>query len=146
MMKVNLNDYEYDYGKDVSNPTAEENGRSFTLQNESKFLIKKWAIDKVVFKDRIDERCDYLILIHKKTEKVYYWIELKGSDIVKACEQIMNTIKQVDAEIKVHEARIISSKTPIPALRDITYAKLDNQMRKLGGCLKTYTNQGTERI
>ncbi len=145
-MRVNLNDYKYDYGKEVSNPTAEENGRSFTLQNESKCIVKKWAIDKVVFKDRIDERCDYLILVHKKIEKVYYWIELKGSDVVKACKQILNTIHQIEVEGRVHEARIVSSKTPAPALRDITYIKLDNQMRKFGGCLKTYTNQGTERI
>ena len=145
-MKIDLQNYPFEYGAAVSNPTAKENGRSFLLENQSKLIIKKWAIDKVVFKDRTDERCDYLILVQKETSKVYYWIELKGSDIVKACKQILNTISQIEIEVKTHEARIVSSKTPVPALRDISYIKLDNQMRKFGGCLKIYTNQGIERI
>ena len=49
-MQINLSDFESGYDKVVSNPSAEENGRSFTLINKSKFKIRKWAIDKDVFK------------------------------------------------------------------------------------------------
>jgi hypothetical protein len=54
-MKINLDDYPFEYGKVVSRPAAEEGGRSFSLDNESKLVIKKWAIDRVVFKNRIEE-------------------------------------------------------------------------------------------
>ena len=142
-----MDDYPYEYGKVVSRPTAEEGRRSFSLDNESKLVIKKWAIDKVVFENRIEERCDYLVLVERVSSNIYYWIELKGSDVVKACRQILKTVELVTVnENAVQEARIITSKTPVPALRDINYLKLEKQMLKLGGRLKVYTNQGSEKI
>lgn len=146
-MKINLDNYSFEYGKAVSKPTATENGRSFSLINESGCVVKKWAIDKVVFKDRNEERCDYLLLVERKDDNIYYWVELKGSDIIKACRQIWNTLNIIDVnEGRKQEGRIITTRTPAPALRDAVYIKLNRHIRVLGGHLKIYTNQGTETI
>ena len=146
-MKINLEDYAFEHGKVVSNPTAEENGRSFILQNDSKYIVRKWAIDKVIFKNRDEERCDYLLLIENKQNNVYYWIELKGRDINKGCGQILSTICLINTEGNaVQHARVISTGTIAPALRNNNYKKLDNFMRVSGGKLQVYTNQGIERI
>jgi hypothetical protein len=83
-MKINLNDFPFDYGVVVSNPTAKEGNRSFTLENLSGYVTKKWSIDKVIFKDEVEQRCDYLIEVQKPDKSVYYWVELKGKDVVKA--------------------------------------------------------------
>ena len=143
-MKVNLNDYSYDYGTAVSRPTASEFGRTFILDNKSKYIAKKWAIDKVVFRGKINERCDYLIEIDGNR---YYWVELKGKDLKKACCQLLNTLEIVDtSNAKIQEARIITTKTNKIDIRTIEYQKLDKLMGKTGGRLKTYTNQGSETI
>lgn len=52
-MKINLNNFPFEYGAEVSNPIAEEGSRSFTLDNRSKYFIKKWSIDKIIFNDSI---------------------------------------------------------------------------------------------
>lgn len=85
-MNINLTDFPFDYGMAVSTPTAKEGSRSFSLDNQSGYLVKKWTIDKNIFKDNMEERCDYLIEIQKPDRSVYYWIELKGKDLVKSLQ------------------------------------------------------------
>ena len=145
-MKLNLEHYAYDYGKVVSNPSANEGGRSFTLDNKSGHKVRKWAIDNVVFSGRNEIRCDYLIEV-QRTKITYFWIELKGKDLVKACRQILNTIDLVFVPDSVqHESRVITTGTNTIDVRSIEYQRLDKLMRKGGGKLKTYTNKGTEEI
>ncbi len=147
-MKIDLNDFPFDYGNRESNPTASELGRSFTLRNDSKFIVKRWSIDKVVFKNREEQRCDYLIQVITSIKKpTYFWIELKGKDIVKACRQITNTIELVIVSNRAtHEARIITSGTNKIEIRTKEFVGLDNLMRRNGGRLKTYTTEKTETI
>ncbi len=147
LMKVNLDDYEYEYGKDVSNPTVEENGRSFTLINESKFIIKKWAIDKKVFKNRTEKRCDYLLFVERRKVNIYYWIELKGEDINEAYKQILSTVSNVNIEqTAVQHARVIATKNRTPDIRNKEYFKLEEIVRKSGGKIIVRINQFSEKI
>ena len=146
MMKIDLEKHTFDYGKVVSNPSASENGRSFTLLNNSKYCVRRWSIDKEVFKDRKEERCDFLIEV-QKNKNTYYWIELKGKDLTKACSQMLNTLKLVDTtNAVVQEARIITSGTNKIDIRTIEYQRLNRLMSETGGRLRQYTNQGTETI
>lgn len=146
-MNINLTDFPFDYGMAVSTPTAKEGSRSFSLDNQSGYLVKKWTIDKNIFKDNMEERCDYLIEIQKPDRSVYYWIELKGKDLVKACRQILNTIRLINySEEADHEARVITSGTGTIDIRTNDYFRLDRLMRSKNGCLKVYTNKGFEKI
>jgi len=145
-MKLNLEQYAYVYGKVVSNPSANEGGRSFTLDNKSGYYVRKWAIDDVVFYGRTDMRCDYVIEV-QSSKVTYFWIELKGKDLVQACRQILNTIDLVFVPDAVqHESRVITTGTNTIDIRSIDYIRLDKLMRRGGGILKTYTNKGTEVI
>ena len=146
-MSVNLDDYGFDYGKAVSYPVAEENGLSFTLQNDSKLVVKKWAVDNVVFKGRKEKRCDYLLFVKGIDIDVYYWIELKGSDVIKACEQILSTINMIVIDKNaIQHSRIISSRVYERDARDNTYRRLDKMMRATGGRLHIYHRYGLEKI
>ena len=146
-MSTNLDDYEYDYGKAVSYPAAEENGLSFMLQNDSKLVVKKWAIDNVIFKDRKEKRCDYLLFVKGTDVDIYYWIELKGSDVIKACEQILSTISMIVIDKNaIQHSRIISIRVYERDARDNTYRRLDKMMRATGGNLHIYHRYGLEKI
>lgn len=147
LMGINLDDFYFDYGTAVSKPTAKERGRSFILNNKSGYLIRRWSIDKVIFKDSIEERCDYLVEVQKPERRVYYWIELKGKDVVKACRQILNTIRLVSVlEEADQEARVITSATNKIDIRTLDYIKLDGLMRSKRGRLRTFTKERIETI
>lgn len=146
-MKINLNAFAFDYGTAVSNPTANEGNRSFSLNNQSGYVIKKWSIDKIIFKDNNEERCDYLMEVQKPDKTVYYWVELKGKDVVKACRQILSTIRLVNVlEEANQEARVITSGTSKIDIRTLDYLRLDRLMRSKKGRLITYTNERIETI
>ncbi len=146
-MKVDLRDFPHDYGTVVSNPTLKEHNRSFTLDNRSRYLVKKWRIDKVVFKDSTEERCDYLLEVQKHDKFVYYWIELKGKDLVKACRQILNAIRLIDvSEAAEQQARVITTGTSKIDILTLDFVKLDNFMRSKKGRLRAFTNERTEII
>ena len=145
-MKINLEDFGYEYGKVVSFPAASEGGRSFILDNQSKYITRKWAIDTVVFKNRAEERCDYLIEV-QGNKVVYYWVELKGKDITKACAQILNAFGLINLPTGVkHEARVVTTGVNKIDIRSIGYQKLSKLMLGTGGKLLPYTNTGTEVI
>lgn len=146
-MKVNLDDYSFEYGLAVSNPTAKEGNRSFTLENNSEYVIKKWNIDKVIFKGRGEQRCDYLLEVQKPNKSVYYWIELKGKDVVKACRQILNSIRLVAiADLADQEARVLTTGTNKIDIRTLDYLRLNKLMKSKKGSLRIYTNEGLEKI
>ena len=145
-MKINLENFPFDYGKVVSNPSANEGGRSFILDNKSGHVIRRWAIDNVVFKNSTEIRCDYLIEVQKK-KVTYFWVELKGKDLVKACKQILNTINFIHVASEVQqESRVITTGTNTIDIRSIEYQRLDKIMRKTGGCLKSHTTKAIEVI
>jgi len=145
-MKINLEDFAFEYGKAVSFPTAKVGNRSFILDNKSGHITRKWAIDAEVFKNRQEERCDYLIEVQRKN-LTYYWIELKGKDLAKACKQVLSTINLVNIPDKIQqEARIITTGTNKIDIRSKEYQQLYKLMLKCGGLLKQYTLQATEEI
>jgi hypothetical protein len=146
-MSIELTDFEFEYGIAVKIAVASEKGRSFKLENKSEFIIKRWAIDKIVFKNSDEERCDYLIEVSNNEGLIYYWIELKGKDIIKACRQILNAIRLISiSEAAIQYARIVATGVNKLAIRSIDYLRLDTLMRQTGGNLKTYTNFGVEKI
>jgi hypothetical protein len=145
-MKINLENFAFEYGKVVSLPTARVGNRSFSLDNKSGHVVRKWAIDDEVFKDRQEERCDYLMEV-QRNDLTYYWIELKGKDLTKACKQVLSTINLVSMPDKIqHETRIITTGTNKIDIRSKDYQLLYKLMLKHGGLLKQHTLQAIEEI
>lgn len=118
---------------------AAKKGRKYELQNESN-IIARFDIDDCVYKGHNIEGfklCDNIIIIYNlnkekdKVEKVYLWIELKGSDINHACKQILNSYLNAfnfNQSIK-HFGRIVLTKTNSADFRNDAY----KQLKKLFG-------------
>ena len=93
--------------------SVSENKRKFTIQNHSNYKINKVIVDDCLIKN--GKKCDYLfeILPKEDVEKVFY-VELKGSHIKEAIEQLETTIKFCQ---KIHKnldknSFIVASKVP----------------------------------
>jgi len=92
---------------------VEENKRKFILQNNSLNMINKVRVDGCYINN--GAKCDYLIeLINSNIVKTVFYIELKGSDINHAIEQIESTLqhcRQVHNNID-KECYIVLSRFP----------------------------------
>lgn len=90
---------------------SEENGAKHIGNNKSAHYIKQYKLDGEVFPKNTQElRCDYLLL--NEVLKTSYYIELKGSNIDHAIEQIeasIAAIKDSIPEYKNIKRRIIYS-------------------------------------
>ncbi len=71
----------------VSDHGSRNNRSKFRLQNPKRASIKVVQIDDCVIQEGI--RCDYLLILPNEQE---LYIELKGSDVKHAVEQISRTI------------------------------------------------------
>lgn len=111
----------YEYKECVTtncNPiiTAEENNRKFILNNPSKRPVKKIKVDGCLDShlSMTGSRCDYLFEINNPMTEVIY-LELKGRNIEKAYEQLINTVaffQNDHSHIKKRTCYIVASKVP----------------------------------
>lgn len=109
---------------------------------------------KVICKIRIDDclitqgnKCDYLAIKCLKNDNdilidSLYFIELKGSDLKHAINQIEETInhakiKQIRNRGCNINARIVLNKQRSPDVRSSEKIKFEKMLKKLGGNLKT---------
>lgn len=89
-MSVNINSHKpYCEGKH-SVFISKENNCTHRGKNASRCAVRQFKIDGDVFKDGDAQRCDFLLLNDDK--QTSYYIELKGSDLPKAINQIEHTI------------------------------------------------------
>jgi hypothetical protein len=96
-----------------------EKGKSFTLVSNSDIDCKIIAVDKCVFQNEPVKRCDFLFVVPKSKEinvqiksAMAYYVELKGDDLKKVCEQISNAIERTKGELLNYriEARVVATK------------------------------------
>ncbi len=106
------------YRDNRSNPSVTEKGKTFQLDNKSRLEVGCIRIDDCVFKGRDGIKCDFLFEVESK-RKLFY-VELKGSDILKAISQIYETLKQTKSVYPgwVYEARVIASGKIPPQISD----------------------------
>ncbi|WP_392447050.1 hypothetical protein ACF3OB_06020 [Capnocytophaga canis] len=81
-----------------SNKVAKENGKRFEIQCAKNYYLKI-RVDDCLNADKTTKKCDYLFIRDyecKSDETEFYFVELKGSEIDKAFEQIDNTIQHID--------------------------------------------------
>lgn len=91
------------------------------------------------------ERCDYFMDVVDDRE--VYLIELKGSDLDKAIKQLMVTYEILKKEIDAtFHGRVVLSKTHAPDLRSSIFKKLQMQLSRKMGTLKTHNRIFEETI
>lgn len=80
------------------------------FKNPDRIDITKVIIDGCVIKSGL--RCDYLLIV---PDKKYYFIELKGNDIVQAINQLEQTILFVQQQRRINEKKCSISSYHFPA-------------------------------
>lgn len=93
--KIDINKHEPCMEGPHSKFVSRENNCVHTANNPSGHYVRKFRIDGDIIpkQDTNTERCDYLLVNDIKKDS--YYIELKGSDIEKAIDQIEKSILMV---------------------------------------------------
>lgn len=78
---------------------SRENGNEHILQNKSASDVYQFLIDGDIVKGIAEERCDYIVEVENANVHAAYVIELKGSDLNKAIDQIRKTIQNYAAKL-----------------------------------------------
>lgn len=102
-----------------SNKVAKENGKRFEIQCAKNYYLKI-RVDDCLNADKTTKKCDYLFIRDYEcgyNETEFYFVELKGSEIDKAFEQIVNTVQYIKTQIPFLTKEkilgfIVSSKVP----------------------------------
>jgi hypothetical protein len=114
--------------------TCKENGKNYTYKNKSLDKITKYRVDGNLIKEE-GKKCDFLLLNCKK--KKAYFIELKGSDLYQAIDQITATIDRLKIQqydFTSINARIVSTRDNTHRLKnDTKYLTFKNKIEQLNG-------------
>lgn len=129
---------------------CEENGRKFRIQlpRNSSETFCRVKIDGCLVSGHSDiKRCDYVF--HRCHDGAYYFVELKGKDVAKACEQIMSAIDFLRPKLKFSPEKIsafvVASRSP---LSSASVQVLRNEFRKknYGHILEVRSREWTHKI
>lgn len=107
----------------------------YRIINENERLIDKYIVDDCLLKAKQKhEKCDYLVVVNEIKDA--YFVECKGSDLLKAVSQLDSSINVLKNKLPgfVLKGRIISTRIYTPDLRMQAYKRL---REKLKGQLET---------
>ncbi len=116
----------------------------YIYDNTSNDYLAKYYVDNGLITDNI-AKCDFLLLNCDKRKS--YFIEIKGSDIIRAIEQINNSIELLNDKLRGFSifARIVLTRTNTTALRNTKYLRLQKKLEKLKGNLSHQSRQLREK-
>lgn len=105
--------------------------REHRATNASRCRVSHYQIDGYVVQDD-SIRCDFLLMNDDKTDA--YLIELKGSDIEHALEQLEATAIQLKEELHGYTVkyRLVHSRAKTQAMRGIKFKKFKQRHSKVG--------------
>ncbi len=115
----------------------------YIYENTSLDELSKYQIDGCLITDD-GSKCDFLLLNCSK--ETAYFIELKGSDLIKAIEQISRSIDLLHRDFNTYsvEARIVLTRVNTTDLKNTQVIKLEKRLKKLNGKLKKQSRQLSE--
>jgi hypothetical protein len=116
--------------------TCSDKGKKtkYIYENQSRDFLSKYKVDGCLIVDD-NARCDYLLLNCNKNQS--YFIEIKGSDIIRAIEQIdrsIDLLKEKLTDFSVF-ARIVLTRINTIDLRDAKYLRLEKKIKNMNGDL-----------
>ena len=119
---------------------AFEKGRTYRLNNESGYKIRKVKVDNCIQQKAEQKRCDYLVGI-QSIKKVIF-IELKGGDLVHALKQLHASIIYFKPEFINYQvdARIVASRDSPGFINAPDYVKLEKLIRANKGKIERSTH------
>lgn len=123
---------------------CEENGKKYRIYNEDKKDIRVYRVECLIDSGR---RCDKLVLNCR--DSVAYFVELKGTDLDEAVDQLGASIDQLKRRIDgwTIYARVVMSRVKAPAYQNNKYQKLDKLLRENhNGSLRVRNHEYPEYI
>lgn len=85
----------------TSNKVASEKGKRFEIKCSKDYYLKI-RVDGCIIDDKTVKKCDYLFIRDYDDEEgktEFYFVELKGSEIDKAFQQLLSTIKHIKGKV-----------------------------------------------
>lgn len=119
---------------------AFEKGKTYRLNNDSNYKIRKVKVDNCIAQNTGEKSCDYLMEI--KSIKRVFFIELKGGDLAHALRQLYSAITFLKKEFGNFQidARIVGSRD-VPGFIGLPdYLKLEKVIRSAKGKIERSTN------
>lgn len=127
--------------------SAVENGKKFIFNNPNRKTICRVHVDNCLITDQAIKKCDFLFNIIEDGK--YYLVELKGTAIDTAVEQIVSTFDIVNRKIKAtadsYTGIVVSSAVPKAANQKFKNLQ-DRIYRDKKLLIKRKQNQFEERI
>lgn len=113
--------------------------------NQSSNHLAKYRVDNGLIADN-DAKCDFLLL--NCEQKKSYFIELKGSNLIHAIDQIDRSIDELKSQLSEFSifARIVVTRVNTIDLKNTKFLKLDKKVKSLKGDLKKQTRLLEETI
>jgi len=108
----------------------------YVYNNQSSDYLSNYRVDGGLISYDETRKCDYLLLNCEKKQS--YFIELKGSDIISAVDQIDKSIDLLKNKLPGFSffARIVLTRVNTHDLRDPRLEKLERKVNTLNGDLK----------
>jgi hypothetical protein len=106
----------------------------YIYENKDGDHLSKYSVDGGLIADN-GAKCDFLLLNCDKQNS--YFIELKGSDIIRAIEQINRSIDVLRSKLTDFSVfgRIILTRVNTIEIKDIRYFRLQKRLKQLQGDL-----------
>jgi len=113
--------------------------------NQSNHHLAKYIVDNGLIKDSGD-KCDFLMLNCELKQS--YFIELKGSDLIHAVEQIDRSIDLIKGSLPEFSfyARIVVTRVNTIDQKSIKLLRLEKKLKSLNGNLKKQSRLLEEKI
>ncbi|MEE0133380.1 MAG: hypothetical protein U0I22_06225 [Treponema sp.] len=112
---------------------CEENKIKYIAHNPNEKCVYKIKVDEGLIKEQV--RCDWAVAVVSNEDflEEIFLVELKGSDIDHAFEQITGTMSILSTKCSAKKwfARVVCSKVSSPQLNGINYKKLDKKLKEL---------------
>lgn len=135
----------YDARKSV---VVEENKKKYELINSKFDKIANFHIDGGMLSTNSTVRCDNLLV--DIDSQVAIFVELKGTDLRHALEQVYATVMLLSQDLAQYQtyARIVtSSKTNVPNIKACPqYVRLNKKIREKRGNIDIHTNIISENV
>lgn len=133
------------YSKNEEHIVFSEEGKKYTAQNERQKKVLGFKVDGGYIKENQPgkKKCDYALIVN---DEICYLIELKGTDISSACEQLLKTIESM---LKKHNdmdkflCRSIHSRINTHKIENENAKELRKKLKKIN---KEFYNPGKSYI
>lgn len=92
----------------------QETKSKITFLNPNSIKVRKIRVDGCVIQDNESLRCDYLLILSLDNQEIEIYVELKGSDVKHAVEQLESTIKTLSDNFQKKKKLCFVVSTRVP--------------------------------